>query len=164
MELNKSVNEGKRYAPHKKFVGSMVPNWIMRRTDISQGSKLCFGRLLQYAGKNEHAFPGHEALAKELGVSIPAVKGYLRELSKLGVIEPQRMGSGYYNRYFFLNKPGVVEFRTDGHKTIHHSKNLMDTKPHADRHNSIRPINEEENQEEENHCVSSIRAVPRVPL
>jgi len=98
----------------------------MKRTDISQGAKLCFGRLAQFAGKHDHAFPGHEALAKELGVHVRAVIGYLQELDDLGVIKSQRMGSGKFNVYFFINRKGVVELRADVHKTAH-----------ADVHNSV---------------------------
>ena len=110
----------------------------MKRTDISQGAKLCFGRLAQFAGKHDHAFPGHEALAKELGVHVRTVIEYLQELDDLGVIKSQRMGSGKFNVYFFISLKGVVEFKTDMKKTAHQS-HPADVKKttHADVQNPV---------------------------
>src|ERR1700676_3192393 len=160
MEDTKPDGRGKRYAPYKKFIGPVVPNWIMKRTDLSQGAKLCFGRLAQFAGKDEYAFPGHEALANELAVSIPTIKGYLRELTTLGFIESQRMGSGNFSFYFFTDREGVL-FRADGQKTIRQT-GLQTDGENCSRHNrtdgqnsirpvgqnSISPINREENHKE----------------
>lgn len=157
MDDSETERQGKHYAPYKKFIGSIVPNWIMRRNDISQGAKLCFGRLAQFAGKNDCAFPGHQVLANELGVSVPAVKGYLRELSVLGVIYSQRMGSGNFSLYFFIEREGVVEFRSDGQKTIrqtdgqnpnrHRPSDGQDSS-RPDGQNSISPNREESHKRE----------------
>ena len=159
MHDTKPTEQDKRYVPYKKFIGSLVPNWIMKRSDLTQGAKLCFGRLAQFAGKSEYAFPGHDALAKELGVSVSAVKGYLSELTEARLIESERMGSRNCNRYYFLVRPGVVEFKTDGHSAIYHSQSsdghgtpqLMDTKRPTDGYKTAPAIivleeNQEENQ------------------
>jgi hypothetical protein len=145
------------YSPYKMFRGSIVPNWIMKRNDISQGAKLCFGRLAQFAGQDEYAFPGLETLAGELAVSESSVKAYIRELVTLGVIEWRRMGSGKFSLYYFTITD-AVEFRTDRQKTIRQKRSdrqNFNLQRASDRqktirsvgHNSISP-NREENHEE----------------
>lgn len=171
-------SENKRYAPYKQFVGAVAPNWLMKRTDISQGAKLCFARLAQFAGKNDCAFPGHKKLAEELGVSIPSIKAYLRELTGLGIIQSKPMGSGNFSLYFFVDQPGIVEFKTDSQETILQSaktdsqenipqtRQLKDRKPRTEGQNPIPAIIEEENQKrirresEENQQENQTHALP----
>jgi len=148
MDDTEEQRTGKYYNPHKQFIGSIVPNWLMKRTDVSQGAKLCFGRLAQFAGKHDFAFPGHQRLAVELGVSVATVKSYLRELAIKGLIESQRMGSANFSRYYFLHN-SAVEFRTDGRKTIHHALTDGENYGNADGQKT-NPSYIEENQEE-NH-------------
>jgi hypothetical protein len=86
------------YNPYKKFVGSFVPNWLMCRPEVSQGAKLCFGRLAQYAGKNGLCYPSQELLAIELGVKVRQARKYLKELEnhKLIMIEKTQHKSNCY--------------------------------------------------------------------
>ena len=148
MDDTEGQRTGKYYNPHKQFIGSVVPNWLMKRTDISQGAKLCFGRLAQFAGKHGFAFPGHQRLAEELGVSVATVKSYLRDLATKGLIESQRMGSANFNRYYFLHN-SAVEFRTDRQKTIHQGLTDGENYGNGDGQKT-NPSYIEENQEE-NH-------------
>ncbi len=104
--------------PYKLFVGSFVPNWLLRCPDLSPGSKLCYARLCQYAGADAVAWPAQETLAAELGCSEREARRYLKELAKAGLIEVERRGLGKPNRYRFLNHPwisaaGAVLERTD---------------------------------------------------
>ncbi len=88
-------------APHK-LPFSPVPNWLMQRTELSQGSKLCYGRLAQYAGKDGQCFPKLETLGKELGVSVNTVLKYLDELKSYNLIQVTRRGLGLSNTYALL--------------------------------------------------------------
>jgi DNA-binding transcriptional MocR family regulator len=76
-----------------------IPNTILRRTDLSHGAKLCCARLIQYAGKNNQAFPKLPTLAEELGMSVRAVQRFLTELESHGLIQTQRRGRGQSNAY-----------------------------------------------------------------
>jgi hypothetical protein len=122
-ESNGNVKAGRRYyTPFKAFIGAVIPNWLMKRTDISQGAKLCFGRLAQYAGRNHGAFPGRETLAVELGVSGATVRDYLAALVKADLIECQRIGCTKENIYWFIVNPDL-EFRSsDLQKSVDHSQ------------------------------------------
>lgn len=164
MDDTEPNEQGNFYSPYKKFIGAVVPNWLMRRTDVSHGAKLCFARLAQFAGKNDCAFPGQQTLADELAVSVASIKAYLRELYDLGIITSRRMGNGEFSVYFFINVPGVVQFRSDGEKNSRligtdgedSSRQRRSDVQNSSRlvgQNSIRP-NREENQNEsqyENH-------------
>lgn len=80
-----------------------IPNSVLRRTDLSHGAKLCCGRLIQYAGKSNKAFPKLPTLAGELGMSIRAVQRFLVELESHGLIQTQRRGRGQSNAYVLDN-------------------------------------------------------------
>lgn len=108
-----------RYRPHHKFIGSFVPNWLMERRDISQGAKLCFGRLCRYAGRGLYAFPKIALLGKELGVGTRNAKKYLRELSDAKLIEIVRTGGA--SHYFFLTHPWIRERDADGNNSSSHN-------------------------------------------
>ncbi len=102
-----------RIIPWKKFLSSLVPNWLLCRTEISQGAKLCYGRLAQYAGKDGECFPKQRTLARELGVSTRTAREYIRELEKFHLLESERPGLGMANRYFFLDHPWVEQWHSE---------------------------------------------------
>ena len=88
--------------PWKMWVGSFIPNWLMARHELSQGAKLCYARLCQYAGKDGETWPKQETLAEELGCSDREVRRYLDELLAVNLIAVERRGLGKPNLYHFL--------------------------------------------------------------
>ena len=98
--------EGRYINTYKAFVGSMVPNWLLSRTEVSHGAKLAYARLAQYAGDNMVAYPKRVTLAAELGVSARQLDRYLTELeTKHELIEVEQLGLRRANRYRFLRHP-----------------------------------------------------------
>jgi len=101
-----------RFNPWMRFFGCIVPNWLAMRTEISFGSKLIYGRLAQYAGKNGVANPSYDTLADELGCSRRQAMRLVEELSKARLleIEPIRLqGVPRSNRYHFIEHPWMTE-------------------------------------------------------
>jgi hypothetical protein len=96
-------NRRRRINPWRMFIGSMVPNWLQSRTEVSQGAKLAYGRLAQYAGKNGACYPKQKTLAVELGVTERTANEYIRELVEFGLVDKVRPGLGRPNQYFFLD-------------------------------------------------------------
>ena len=101
------MTPGTRYNPYKLFNGSFVPNWLLRRKDVTQGAKLLFARLSQYAGENGACFPSQSTLSEELGVSVSQIKRYAAELIQEKLIEVDYpTGEDRLNhkspRYYFL--------------------------------------------------------------
>ena len=99
----------RRINPWRMFIGSMIPNWLQRRTEVSQGAKLAYARLAQHAGKDGECFPKQQTLAAELGVGERTANEYVRTLVKFRLIEMERLGLGMSNRYFFLDHPWIYE-------------------------------------------------------
>jgi hypothetical protein len=97
------------YNPYKMFVGSFIPNWLLERSEISPGAKLCFARLAQYAGKNGKAFPAQETLGNALGTSARNVRRYLKELEEHRLIRPIQHGMNQPNSYEFLLHDWMAE-------------------------------------------------------
>lgn len=81
-----------RYAPAvmlSECKYSALPQWIeeIPSKEISQGAKLCFGRLLGYARSNGYAFPPIKVLAKNLGVNHKQTRRYIHQLEEAKLIE-----------------------------------------------------------------------------
>jgi DNA-binding MarR family transcriptional regulator len=92
MRITAATNTKKTFAP--------IPSWLLRRREVSASAKLAYGRLLQYLGKNQSAWPSYGSLADEIGVSRRQAINLVRELEhhELLIRERRRFGS---NRYRF---------------------------------------------------------------
>jgi hypothetical protein len=55
------------------FIGSFIPNWILKLDELSACDKIVYARLSQYAGKDGECFPKQETIAEECGMSISTV-------------------------------------------------------------------------------------------
>jgi hypothetical protein len=99
------------FNPFGEFYGAMVPNWLMRRKEVSPGAKLCYGKLCQFNGKNGKCFPGRELLAKELGCSPRSVTRYVKELQKWNLLDVIRVGKRCTNRYLFHRHKWMGDWR-----------------------------------------------------
>ena len=86
-----------------------VPCWLLERdiNEISQGAKLCYGRLLLYGRSKGEAWPRQTVLGKEIGVTDRQVRKYIEELETLGLIETERFEFRGINHYFFLRHPWI---------------------------------------------------------
>ena len=84
---------GEEYKPFNLFFGAVMPNWLMKRTEINGNDKMIFSRLCQYAGKNGKAFPKRETLAEEVGLKENTVRKILIKLEDNGLIKikPKKM-------------------------------------------------------------------------
>lgn len=100
---------GKPFNPYKQFVGSFIPNWLLCRTEVSPGAKLCYGRLMQHAGKNGECFPRQSIVGEELGVSRRQIIRYLEELEKFKLVKAVQSGLRKPNQYLFLWHKWITE-------------------------------------------------------
>ena len=92
---------GEVFNPYRLFNGVWIPNSVMRSRAISSGSKLCLGRLFQYAGEKGFCYPSQKTLATELAVSERRARFYLYELEKTGFIAKRKRGLGETDVYDF---------------------------------------------------------------
>lgn len=97
---------GDTYIPWRKFQGSLVPNTVLRCRDLSQSSKLIFGRLCQYAGENGESYPSYKTLGREVGIDRRQAIKAVKELETFGLILPVDRfgpdGGSKSNNYVFL--------------------------------------------------------------
>jgi Helix-turn-helix domain len=78
---------------------TQIPNLVLRRSDLSPGAKLTYMVLLSYAWQEDHAYPGQDRLATDMGVSERSVITYLKQLQESGLITIRRRGLGMTNVY-----------------------------------------------------------------
>ena len=102
-----NIKIGEQFNPYRLFVGAFIPNALMQYTGISQGAKLIWARLAQYAGEKGEAYPSLETLANDIGVKKLQAIQYLKELEKKQFIKVLRAnGKDKFlhktNRYIFL--------------------------------------------------------------
>jgi Helix-turn-helix domain len=150
-----------RINPWRMFIGAMIPNWLLCRRELSQGSKLCYARLCQHAGEKGYCWPAQDTLAAELGVGERQVRTYLHELSEFQLIYAEQRGLKKSNRYFFLDHDWIHENqpktpRVAGlerrNASFQERQNSADKKNHQEWNHGKRKINEEEERE---NCVWS---------
>jgi hypothetical protein len=101
------MNIGDVFNPRRVFVGSFIPNVLMRFKGLSPTAKLCWARLAQYLGKDGLAYPSQETLGEEVGVTDRHIRDVLEELQRAGFIfkiapTGQDKFAHKTNRYGFL--------------------------------------------------------------
>ena len=84
------------------FVGSFIPNWILKSKDLTSSDKLVYARLSQYAGKDGECFPKQETIAEECGMSERTVGISIKNLIEHKFIEIEKRGQGKPIIYYFL--------------------------------------------------------------
>ena len=103
---HKLPNIGEPFNPYGMFNGVWVPESLLRCPEISASSKLLYGRLTRYAGRDGRCFPSVETLAVELGMTARQVQRLLGQLCDAHFLrkDPQfRLnGSQTANAYVFL--------------------------------------------------------------
>ncbi len=88
---------------------TQVPNFLLKKSNISLGAKITYAMFLSYAWHNDSCFPGQERLAKEMGVAERSVRTYIQELEKHDLLEVKKRGQGRTNLYkihFVVQKTG----------------------------------------------------------
>src|SRR5436190_11389865 len=87
---------------------TQVPNFILKKPDLSVGGKVVYAMFLSYAWHNDSCFPGQERLAQDMGMSQSRVSEFIKELATANLIEIERRGMGKTNLYkikFVVQKP-----------------------------------------------------------
>jgi hypothetical protein len=150
---------GEPFNPYKLFIGSFIPNWLMRRPELSQGAKLCYARLAQYAGEGGHAHPAQETLAKELAVSDRQVRKYVKELMAQELITTRQFGMAQTNAYVFLWHKWAEDGIRPGPELKFHSRRNHGSAPQELKFRPDRNGSSDKENQEENHKESETRVL-----
>jgi predicted transcriptional regulator len=95
---------GEPFNPFKVFTGIFIPEAMVRYAGLSATSKLAYGRLLRYAGKDGRCYPAVGTLAAEIAVKKRRAQDCLNELTDGGFIR-RDFQSGKATEYVFLWHP-----------------------------------------------------------
>jgi hypothetical protein len=107
MSAARSLTFGEPFNPYKLFKGIFIPDAICQRRCLLPGSKLVYGQLCRFAGKDGKAYPSLETLGKRIGISRRQTIRHIRELEADGLIRPQRT-AGKVSHYVFLWHPAFT--------------------------------------------------------
>jgi len=129
---------GQRYNPFRIFAGIYIPNFVWQDRNLTNLSKLLFGRLISYAGKNGNCFPKQETLAEEFNVSTNTILTSINQLVAQKYLEKENpTGADRLMhkciRYHFIWHEGCDES----------IKPEPDTKPVSVPNENIRSVNNE---------------------
>jgi len=89
----------------KNYTFSPIGNWILSRPndEITSSAKLCYARLVQYAGDEHRCFPKIATLAKEIGIQPRQARTLLAELRELRLVSvTSRKAEGKSSVYTIL--------------------------------------------------------------
>ena len=75
---------GVPFNPYRVFQGAFAPFWLLEHRGLGAGAKLCYIRLLGFAGRDGRCYPSVETLGNSLGVSDRQALDYVKELEGLG--------------------------------------------------------------------------------
>ncbi len=78
---------------------TQVPNFLLKKKDLSSGDKMTFAMLLAYAWQNDFCFPGQAKLAEDMGLNERSVRRHIQALEKAGLLIIQQRGQGKTNIY-----------------------------------------------------------------
>ena len=78
---------------------TQIPNYVLKKENISSTEKIIYAMLLSYAWHNDRVFPGQDRLAKDLKITRRTVNGAIKGLCKSGLLEITRRGLGKTNIY-----------------------------------------------------------------
>ena len=93
---------GAAFNPYKAFQGAFAPYWVLEHRGISTGAKLCYIRLLGFAGRDARCYPSLEKLGRGLGVTDRQARDYVKELERAALIAVEQRGLRKTNIYLFL--------------------------------------------------------------
>lgn len=98
---------------------TQIPNGVLRRSNLQPGAKLTYMVLLSYAWQKDHAYPGQDRLAQDMGVSERSVITYLKQLQSSGLITIKRRGLGKTNLYILhrISESENIADQTGGEKS-----------------------------------------------
>ena len=96
------MNIGAPFNPYRVFQGAFAPYWLLEHRGISTGAKLCYIRLLGFAGKDARCYPSLETLGTSLGVSERQARDYVKELERSGLVVVEQRGLRKTNVYLFV--------------------------------------------------------------
>jgi hypothetical protein len=104
------MNPGDEYRPFKLFYNvACVPFSLLKYPDISLGAKVTCGVLAAHQGKDGDCFVDRDTLAAELGVSVPTIDRWLKELVDHKFIRRDQKGAGRPATCVFLWHPILAE-------------------------------------------------------
>jgi hypothetical protein len=98
------------FNPYRQFVGSFIPNCLMKYNGIGASAKLVWARLAQYSGDDGCCWPKQSTIAEDVGLSTDRIKRILKELETEGFIYVERatgkdLLNNAPNKYYFINHP-----------------------------------------------------------
>lgn len=78
------------FIPQTDARGCIIPNFIFWNTELSNGSKMLYTLLANYARAKSYCYPSKTTLSKKLKCSINTVKAWLDQLETFGFIKIQQ--------------------------------------------------------------------------
>ena len=103
----------KMIIPKRLWVGAFIPNWLLRRSNVSANCKLVYASLCQTSTDYGVVFAKQEEIGEEVGMSLRTVQRALTDLEEHSLIDKKQVGMGQPNEYRFphhtwMNGPELI--------------------------------------------------------
>ena len=109
---------GTNYNPRNLFVGTYLPNWILKREDLTFADKIIWAKLAQHSSDTGECFPSMRTLAEEVGANLLTIQRSIDRLCKIGLIKktnPQgweKLAHRNASYQFLVDEALIQEFET----------------------------------------------------
>lgn len=108
---------------------AILPRIVRKCPQLSDGAKLCYMAIVDYAFNNLFCFPSQQTLADEMGVGIWSVSQYLRELREFGMVrvyQPTTRGGRDVNHYIVMPLREVPNLRREKPELLDRDEQYVD--------------------------------------
>lgn len=134
-----NVNNQNNNNPQKSFIFAKLPNWLMKRLDVSCGAKVVYAALDQYSHLYKEQYPSRLKLAEDCGMTVKVLDRYLNELKFQNLIQIIRRGKKQSNLYKILDHVWMHNAKT---YTPKKPPIITQTNPHSELPNMGTPYKE----------------------
>lgn len=95
---------GERFNPFKRYNGIYIPDGVYNYKILTPVSKIVYGRLLRFSGKDGRCNPKQETIAEDMGIHVNTVSNAISLLEKEGFIDIEKGNRRKHepDTYFFL--------------------------------------------------------------
>jgi len=82
------------FSPYQQFHGLFLPNFLVRRRELSSDAKLLYAQMALMMGDNKELFVSLEFISDEIGISLHVLQSGYAELERYNLIETVTSNNG----------------------------------------------------------------------
>lgn len=91
------------FSPYQQFQGLFLPNFLLRRREISSDAKILYSHMVLLMGESKELHMSLEFLSDEIGISLQDLNSGYKELERYSLIETSTNNGGTFCRFIYAD-------------------------------------------------------------